>query len=183
MKAELLINKEALKKATERLEGIPNGIETALRLSFNRALSEGRTAGTREVTKAYTVKAKNVRPTFAMHKATKSDLNAELLSTGKRLSLDTFTHRPQADTTGAKRKEVRVSIRKGSLKPVNQGFVHRAMIFQRLGKTRLPVQKQFGPAVPAMLDHEAVSDVVVETLGKSVDKRLAHETKRLLDQP
>ena len=182
MKTEVIIEKNALETATRRLEGIPNGINTAVMRAFNRALQEGRTAATREVAKQYTLRAKDVRPSFAMHRASTSSLNAELVSRGERLPLETFAHRPRTDTTGRDRKEIRVAVRRGGLKPVGQAFVHKGQILQRLGPTRLPVQKKFGPAVPSMLDDEKVADMVVETLGNSVDKRLAHETMRLLDK-
>ena len=181
MKAELRVEKNALETAAQRLEGIPDGINTAVMRSFNRALSEGRTAATREVAKQYTLKAKDVRPSFAMHQASRSSLNAELVSRGARLPLETFAHRPRTDTTGNKRKEIRVSVRRGALKPLGQAFVYRGQILQRLGSTRLPVQKKFGPAIPSMLEDNQVADVVVETLSKSVDKRLEHETIRLLN--
>lgn len=182
MKTELKVDKNALETAARRLEGIPDGLNTALMRSFNRALSEGRTAATREVAKQYTLRAKDVRPSFAMQRASKGDLNASLVSRGSRLPLETFAHRPRSDTTGNRRKEIRVGVRRGSLKPVGQAFVHQGQILQRLGSTRLPVQKKFGPAIPTMLEDDQVADLVVETLSKSVDKRLEHETIRMLNK-
>ena len=182
MKTELRVDKNALETAAQRLEGIPNGMNTALMRSFNRALLEGRTAATRAVAKQYTLRAKDVRPSFRMMRASHSDVSASLVSRGTRLPLETFAHRPRTDTTGNKRKEIRVSVRRGALKPLGQAFVHRGQILQRLGSTRLPVQKKFGPAIPSMLEDDQVADVVVETLSKSVDKRLEHETIRMLNK-
>lgn len=173
--------KDSIERAAELLEGVPNGFQTALSRAFNRALQEGRTAGVRAVMKEYTVKARDVRPTFKMQKASKSNLDAELLSRGSNLELNRFSHRPQTDTTGNKRREVRVGVKKGGLKPLGQAFVHKGRIFQRLGAARLPVQLKFSNSVPVMLDNDEVVDKVVETMSKSVDKRLEHETERLLN--
>jgi hypothetical protein len=173
--------KNAVERASKLLEGIPGGMQKAMTRALNRALQEGRTAGTREVTRRYTVKAKEVRPTFKMHKASNSNLEAELSSTGQKLPLSSFTHRPNADTTGANRKQIRVGVKKGGLKPLGQGFMWRGKVMQRLGQTRLPVEQKYGPAVPSMLDNEEIVDKVVDTMGNAVDKRLDHETNRILE--
>lgn len=181
MSVNVKTNKNAIEKAVKYLAGVPGGFETAMMRAFNRALQEGRTAAVRETTKQYTVRAKDIRPTFKMHHASKSNLEAGLSSKGGRLPLSTFSHRPTTDTTGAKRKQVRVSVKKGGLKPLGQAFVHNGRILQRLGPTSYPVQQKFGPAVPTMLDNDEVVDKVVETMGNSVDKRLEHETIRILN--
>lgn len=174
---------KAIDKAKEALSEIPGGVETAMMRAFNRALQQGRTAATRAVTRSYTVKAKEVRPTFKMYKANRRDLNAELLSRGRNLPLSAYAHKPRKDTTGNARKQVRVSIKKdGGFKPLGQAFVHQGRIFKRLGASRLPIEQQFGPSVPGALGNEKVIGIVSETMGASVEKRLEHETQRLLDK-
>lgn len=174
---------KAIDKAKDALSEIPGGVETAMMRAFNRALTQGRTAGTRAVTGSHTVKAKTVRPTFKMYKASRQNLYAELVSRGKNLPLTSFTYRPKTDTTGSKRKQVRVQVKKTSgLKPLDRAFVFKGKIFQRLGARRLPIYPAFGPAVPGMLNNEKVIKAVHETMGESVEKRLDHETKRLLEK-
>lgn len=182
MRVNVETEQSAFDRASKMLEGIPGGVEQAMMRAQNRALQEGRTAGTREVTKTYSVKAKDVRSTFAMHRASKSDLNAELVSRGKRLPLSIFAHTPRQDTTGANRKQVRVGVLQGGLKPLGQAFIHKGMVMQRLYAHRLPVQQKFGPSIPSMLDNEQVVDKVVDTMQKAVDKRLEHETNRILNE-
>lgn len=180
-----MINVETEKNAFERAEkllaGIPGGIEKATSRALNRALQEGRTAGTREATRRYTVKAKDVRPTFKMHKASGSNLEAELSSNGRSLPLSAFAHKPNSDTTGARRKQVRVGVKKGGLKPLGQGFIWQGRVMQRLGKSSYPIEQKYGLAVPVILNNEEIVDKVVETMGEAVDKRLEHETQRILD--
>ena len=175
------VEKNSIEKAKNLLSGIPNGFEKAMVRSLNRALQEGRTAGTREASRRYTVKAKEIRPTFKMHRASGSNLEAELSSKGGNLPLSSFAHRPNTDTTGANRKQVRVGVKKGGLKPLGQGFIWKGQVMQRLGKTSYPIQQKYGPAVPVILNNDEIVDKVVETMGEAVDKRLEHETQRILE--
>lgn len=181
MKINIETEKNAVKRASKLLEGIPDGMQKAMTRALNRALQEGRTAATREVTRRYTVKAKEVRPTFKMHKANKSNLEADLTSTGTNLPLSSFSHRPNTDTTGANRKQIRVGVKKGGLKRLGQGFIWKGRVMQRVGQTRLPVEQKYGPAVPVILNNDEIVDSVTETMGASVDKRLEHETNRILN--
>ena len=181
MKITVETEKNAVERANELLDGIPGGMQKAMSRALNRALQEGRTSATREVTRRYTVKAKEVRPTFKMHKASNSNLEADLSSTGANLPLSSFAHRPNADTTGARRKQIRVGVKKGGLKPLGQGFMWKGRVMQRIGQSRLPVEQKYGPAVPVILNNEEIVDNVTETMGAAVNKRLEHETNRILN--
>ena len=182
MRTHLTIDEKALQKAERALETIPGGMELALMRAYNRALTEGRTAGTRAVRAHYTLKARDVRETFVMHKAKRSSLEAELTSTGRHLPLSMYAHRPGRDTTGKNRQPVRVGVKKGGLKPLGQAFIHQGRVMQRLGASRLPVEHKYGPAVPLLVGNDEVAQTVVDTLSNAVDKRLSHETRRLLDK-
>ena len=170
----------ALERAAELLAGVPNGIQRALVSSFNRALLEGRTAGTRQAVGLYTLKSGIMRKTMAMHRANKNNLNAELVSRGRRLPMRYYAHKPGRDTTGSKRQQVSVAVRKGSLKPVGQGFIYNGMVMQRVGSSRLPVTQLYSLSVPNILDNEQVVDAIQDRMRQAVHKRLAHETERLL---
>ena len=172
---------DSLKKAQVLLLHIPNGMAIATSRAFNRSLQQGRTAATREVGKRYTVRQKDVRPTFKMRRANKSNMEAELLSTGKRLPLTKFSYKPKQDTTGSNRKQVRVGVKKGGLKPLGASFVWNGKIMQRLGKESYPIQQKFGAAVPVMMNNNEITDRVTETMTQSVIRRLDHETQRLLE--
>ena len=172
---------DSLKKAEVLLLHITNGMDIATSRAFNRAMEQGRTAITREIGKRYTVRQKDVRATFEIHRASRWDLEAELLSTGKRLPLTKFSYRPKQDTTGSNRKQVRVGVRKGGLKPLGASFVWNGKIMQRLGKESYPIQQMFGAAVPVMMNNKEITDRVTETMTQSVIRRLDHETQRLLE--
>lgn len=174
------VDKGAFARAERLLAGVPNGVQQALVSSLNRALQEGRTTGTREATKRYTLKAGIVRKTMAMHRASKGKFNAELVSRGRRLPLKYYAHKPGHDTTGANRKQVTVGVRKGALKPIGQGFIYRGMVMQRLGETRLPIEQMYSLAVPNILNNDEIVDAVQDKMAESVEKRLTHETDRIL---
>ncbi len=178
---------KALEKARDLLVDVPKGMETALMRAYNRALITGRKVASKAITKEYTVKAKDAKSTFSMKKAKRSDLNAELASKGKNLPLSAFAYRPKRDTTGKKRKDVRVSVKKdGGFKSMGQAFVHDGRIFKRLDSARAPMRKplemQFGPSVPGALQNEKVRDEVMMALSDTTEKRIEHETKRLLEK-
>lgn len=167
--------------AQRRLVDIPQGAEAAAARAFNRALIAGRTAATREITRRYTVKAKDVRRTFALKKASRTHLDAELISTGKALPLRAFSHNPTADTTGAKRKPIRVTIKAGEAYSLVRAFVWRGNIFERLGEKRLPIRKMSGPSVPSMLGNRDIVEEVQEVMNDTAAKRLEHELRRLAE--
>lgn len=175
------VKADGLEKAAKLLEGIPGGFEDAYRLSLNRALTAGRAAAVKEARARYTVSAKDIRQTIAFDRATKTKLDAGFVSRGARLKLSAYTHRPTTDTTGANRKPVRVTMQKGKTFTVGKGFIHKKQIFARVGETSYPVQMQFGQAVPRILDDDQIVEKVNQTMHDTVEKRLEHETLRILE--
>lgn len=174
-------HEKSIRLAGDLLRDIPKGAEAAAARAFNRALEAGRAAAVREVTKRYTVKAKDVRPTFSMKKASKSNLNAELVSRGIALPLRAFEHKPTTDTTGKRRKPVRVTITSGKTSVFTTSFVWNRNIFGRLGDKRLPIYKMVGSSVPGMLGSDEISDDVQNVMAEAAEKRLAHELNRLAE--
>lgn len=173
---------EGLSEASKLLAHLPNGIETALSRSLNRAMTEGRTVAIESVTDEYTIKPREVRSTFSVRRASRRHLQASLTSRGESVPLSKYAHHPKADTTGKKRREVKVGVRKSAMKPLAQGFIHDGFVLQREGRTSYPIRVAYGPAVPVAMANETVSDEVLETMEASVAKRLEHETLRLLNR-
>lgn len=174
-----IVTKE-FEQAQKLLAHLPGGIETAFYRSLNRAMTEGRTVAIESVTDEYTLKARDVRGTFSIGRATRRNLQANLTSRGGSVLLSQYAHRPQTDTTGKKRREVKVAVRRGAMKPLARGFIHDGFVLQREGRKRYPIRVGYGPAVPVALSHDGVTDEVMQTMEASVVKRLEHETMRLL---
>ena len=175
-----------LDSAERLLADIPGAIEKAASLAFNRAVMQGRTAATREATAKYTAKAKTIRPTFKMKKASKNRLDAALISAGDAIPLKEFSVKPSTDTTGKNRKQLSVSVRKDTgSKAFNRAFISAKKggnVFEREGKSRLPIKKLYGPAVPSMLGNAEVSEEVQDFMAEVAAKRLDHEVKRILEK-
>lgn len=173
---------QSVQKAERLLAGIPGGIEKAMYRSMNRALQEGRTVATREAVKLYTVKSREIRSTMKISRANSSNLDAELISMGANLPLSKYSHKPKTDTTGAKRKQIRVGVKKsGGLKSLGQGFIWNGKVMQRVGNSRLPVVQKYGPAVPSILDNPQIVEAVTEKMADSMIRRMEHETLWLLE--
>lgn len=181
MKIRLEKNESDMQKATRLLSGCSEAIPSVFSNAMNRAAEQGRTAAIRCVTKEYTVKARTVRETMRIKKASKEDLSTELTSRGARLPLRDFRHSPASgDTTGSNRKQIRVAVKRGGMKPLENAFIYRGRIFQRLGSARLPVEQKFSNAVPVMLNNDAVVNEVTETMESAMGRRLDYEVKRTL---
>lgn len=182
MKIRLEKNENEMQKVTRLLSGCSEAIPSVFSNAMNRAAEQGRTAAIRCVTKEYTVKARTVRETMRIKRANKDDLNTELTSRGARLPLRDFKHSPSSgDTTGSNRKQIRVAVKRGGLKPEN-AFIYRGRIFQRLGAARLPVEQKFSNAVPVMLNNDTVVNEVTETMESAMSRRLDYEVKRTLQK-
>lgn len=169
-----------IERARIYLIGIPRGVERAVMHSFNRAASAGKKAGAKAVSARYTVPPKRVKKAFRTIRANTKNLEATLESRDRRLALHTFRHNPKTDTTGARRRQVRVAVKRGSTKPIGQGFIHEGKIFQRVGKSSYPIQFLHGLAVPVMLNNSEVVNAVQDTMMGKAKERLDHEVSRLL---
>lgn len=169
-----------IERAANYLYGIPFGVERAMYSAFNRAAYAGRTAGVRALRMEYTVPYKTVLESMAIKKADRKNLTATVTSKGSNLRLSEFRHKPTTDTTGGRRAQVRVSVRKGSDKPIGQGFIHKGNVKQRVGKTRYPVKPLYGPAVPVMMNNPDVVNAMQNAMIETAVKRLDHETGRIL---
>lgn len=172
-----------IEKASRYLAGIPEGTERALLNAMRRAMTEARTAGTRKVREVYAIPYRDVLQSFCMTKRpSRSDLSGELTSRGKSLMINKFRFRPTHDTTGSRRKLVRVSVkREGGLKPLGQAFVHEGKVFQRVGRPSYPIKPVYAISIPQLLGNKDVVEVVEKTLMGATEKRLDHEIYRLLN--
>ena len=173
---------KGLDRAKRLLAHIPSGAERAMASAMNRAMLEGRTVGVDAVYKEHTLLKRDIRATFSTKKATRRRLQASLTSSAGPMPLSKYAHQPMSDTTGKNRMEVRVGVRRGSLKPVERGFIHEGQVRQRVGASRYPIKVKYGPPVPLLVDDEDVADEVLKTMEESVEKRLEHETLRLLNR-
>lgn len=172
----------AVDAAQKLLESIPKGYGRAASRALNRAATSGRAAGVATIRKTYTVKASAVRNAIGIKKATVSDLESIVYAKGPVIPLGGFKIKPTTDTTGARRKQVRVSVKKGGVKPLGDAFIYKGKVLRRLGTARLPVQELYGPSVAGMADSQVVHDNITDVMRDTFLKRLDHETDYILNQ-
>ncbi len=163
------------------LKKIPGGVQKALYASMGRALSHSKTVIGKEIRKEYTVKARTARQAISAKRSKKAgSIAAEICVKGRNLLAGEFLLRPKTDTTGSKRKVVRLGIRKTGTRYVDRGFVSKGTLMQRKGKSSYPIEPVFGPSVPGMAANEHVVEAVQSDFKETFEKRMDHEVSRIL---
>ena len=174
------MSSDAFGRAERALKNIPGGLWRAVYSAMGRTLSHGKTALRREIQKEYTVEAATVRKALSSRRVKSSDLvQAQICVKSTNLLASQFSLQPQTDTTGTKRAEVRLGIRKSSSRRIERGFVSKGVAFKRKGSASYPIEPVFGPAVPGLVDDDMIDTVRSDAKG-TFEKRLDHEVKRIL---
>lgn len=193
---------DAVKKAQAVLSGVEGGIEKAVMRSMNRALSSGKTALVKGVKSTYEVNDEPVRDAVKVRRASVTRLAGSIDVKGKALSARHFAHDPAGkDTTGSSRKTVRIAIKKGKTSALKTGFIwdggwgteKHAIYLRSGGKVRATkgrhagkkymvdkLKTMTGPSVPQMAGNEEVSEAVEKRVQEIFERRLTHETNRIL---
>jgi len=169
---------EQCDRAVRLLAHLPGAAQQAMARAMNRALLGARTAATKQTRAQYRIKASAIKATMRLERATRTRLQASVVSRGKRISLFAFGTKPnQPGTGGPGKPQLRVGVKRaGGRKPVRSAFVARAgWVARRKGKKRFPLESLFGPAVPQMLGNEEVLAEVEAVAQQRLDARLDHE--------
>lgn len=174
-------HRDVLKRVAESLQGIPSGFEIAVSRAMNRAVLAGRTVGIATIREEYALKASTVRQHFVIEKAHRNSTEATIAVRGSMLPLSQFETRPRSDTTGAKRKPVRVVVsKKRGVQTLKDSFIYKGRILKRLGKSSTPVKSAYGPAIPLLASNSAIQENIMNTMDKVFVERLDHEVLYLL---
>lgn len=74
---------------------------------------------------------------------------------------------------------VHTSVKRGSGGTINRAFVTgyfgRLGVFERVGKSRFPIEGKYGPSTAHMMQDEQVSEQMADTMEEVFDKRIEHE--------
>lgn len=175
--AFITLDEKALKQAKALLKEMPNATPKAVVRAMNRTIQSVRTEASRQVRASYTVKANDFKQHVKIKKATPKDLEAQFSGTSLKqtMSLSHFKIQPRTDTTGNKRRPVKVTIKKGSPFKVEKGFVWNGNVYQREGRDRLPIKVMSGPTVPRMLNNDEIIQKLRVKAQETFIKRLEHE--------
>lgn len=175
---------EQIEKAERMLEHIPGAAPKAMARALNRAAESAKTEAGRKVRESYYVKSSDVSSTIKIYKASETDLNALVISRGNLMPLMKFRVTPRKPTPNRK-KPIVARVKRGSGGPIKHAFVARMNsghigVFTRAGKQRIPINENYGPSIPEMLNSESVSAWVEQKATETLDKRLDHEISRIL---
>lgn len=179
------VSTTAINEARKTLENIPNGIERATTSAINKTARGVRTDVVTEIRQDYAIKAKDIRNTLTLTKASKRSLSAVVKSVGSPISLAKFNIRPgRIQRKGSNNKPIRVQVKKGGGGPLRGAFLaqfssgHMAVV-ERKGRARYPIRELYGPPVPKMLKNKGVLDKLNVKAKARMDKNFSHEIARI----
>lgn len=172
------IDARDIDKAMKLLEKVPNAVEQAAATALNRAVIAGRTAVSKGVRERYTIQASNIKGQVRIKRAVKSDLEAAVIISGAPIDLTNFRVR-------ISRRGVYAQVKKGGGGVLSRSFfmaVGKAGLYHRSSRSRLPIQREFGPSVPQMTGESHVSQDVQERMHEVFQTRFEHEAIRRLEE-
>ena len=160
----------AINTALAALSG--KSLHIAVQRAAKRAATHAKTVGSKKVRKVYTVKASAIRTAGKI----------EQLPNGAMLTI--FGARMPVDKNyQAKRKKqgVFVAVEKGRGKIVGKSFEWKDHFFKRTYRSRLPIERIIGPAVPQLFENAGVQNEVQTAAMGKYEERLRHEVGRILE--
>lgn len=152
--------------------------------AINRTLTHMRAEISKAVRSRYTAKAKDIKGTFKLKKATPARLTGEVWSQGRPLPLAKFKI-----SSRSKSRPLKVAVLKsGGAKPVKGLFINPSSsgkysgFLYRYRKTRYPLRIPYGPSVPQMVGNEQVLPRIVEGSQTYLKARFLHEIEYRLSR-
>ena len=171
-----------IEKARLALSRLGDLVRPAIARAINRSVQGVSTDGGQMARQAYNVRSGDVKKTFALSRASASDLFGAAVSKGRVLSLRAFSPTPGP---GKRRPAVGLSVvvkREGGRSRIAGSFWGRLgstqSVLRRKGAARFPVEKLFGPSVPQMLGNKDVLDRMQEKAAERFGTNLDHEINR-----
>lgn len=192
---DITIDTRQIERLTIELRGFENKVGIATYHALQRTIEQTITQVGRIVPKAYAIKAKEVKDSFAggIKRPSLSDLTASITSKGHTLSLAHFPFTPKA-SGGKRRAKVAVMIKKGEGKKVvntsplpfvattgaRSADLTQFNVFRREGRARLPIHVLRTLSIPQMITAENVGDQIQEFASAKLNERLDHEIVRAM---
>lgn len=177
------IDEKRIREIQKQLGDVQGKAPAALSRAMNRAVTATATSVSKEIRKKYHVKAGDVKDATTRNRSSPSNLSASVRISGGPIGLDKFKVSPK--TVNPRRKsQLKISVRKdkgaGTVSGAFNAHINGVKVMKRTGKSRLPIERLFGPAIPQMAKNEEVSLVAGKRGGIVFEERLRHEIGRLL---
>lgn len=176
------VDKADLRRVYSALGKIGNDAPKVICRGINKTASSSKTQLSDRARAVYTVKSGKFKGNMNIHKATYSQLEAEVQAKGKPLSITSF--KTTAPKSGAK-----ANIIKGNgLKALNMGGIKafkgegklNGQIYQRRSKARFPLKKLSSNSVPVMIGNEKVYDKLEPKIKQMLYKNIEAQIKFLV---
>ncbi|MHB0998210.1 MAG: phage tail protein [Armatimonadota bacterium] len=177
-------NKKQVDRALNELAHIKAGAPRAMASALNKTVTGVRTDTVKMLTQTYTVKQKDIKKSITIgRKASLANLQAVVAGNYNAISLINFKVRPKSVTKRRPKKGVTTEVKRGETASIPHAFIAplggKPQVTTRVGKSRLPIKKRFGPAVPGMMNNNKVADTVMKLAGDRLEKNLNHEISRI----
>lgn len=183
MRVVIDVDERSIRETQQRLGDFERRAPSAISNALNRGMANVNTNIKREVRKEYHIRAGDVNATLTKIRASRGSLSAGVLSKGHLIGLDKFKISPK--TVNPKRKTpITAAVKKSGGGKLGSAFpadINGMKIFRRSGKSRLPINRLFGPSVPQMLDNEGMVHEIERQGQETFEKRLDHEINRILE--
>lgn len=173
---------DKLARANALLAGIPNGVRNATYNALTRAGDAAKTKAGQYAAAEYTItKSKfmsHVKTKLHFHYSMGSEMSAEVEFVGTVIPLIEFK------TRYAKNGGITTSVKRGGGGTLSHAFFARSdglHIFERVGTSRLPIEKKYGPSTAHMMQNDKVIRRMDETIRETFAKRMDHEIVRILN--
>lgn len=180
---EIDMEHDQLEKAFLMLNGVKNGVPTALYRAMNRSLITAKSETSKEIRKRYNIKAGDVKnkANTKITKASRDTLLSSVTYSGRVIPLKNFSVKDAKSRT----EMIKVAVKKGPKKPIPHAFVadlgkHGPGVFQRQTSRRNSSKQLYGPSIAHMVEEENVIEGIATKTKEMLDKRLDHEINAIL---
>ena len=175
VKFEILDASNATQRYANALAGIPGGLEKAQWDAMKRAGQKGRTQAGRLAAARYQIGAGQFKSHVAIKVQGEGTAYLRIIFAGTVIPLREFKVRSSANGVYARAKQGGGTI--------SRAFIDYMMggVFERVGKSRLPIEQKYGPAAPQMMDDDEVKSEMDELIQTTYEQRMEHEVERLLN--
>lgn len=177
-------NANTVERANKLLAGIPGGIYKASYAALRRAGDQAKTKAGQFAAAEYTINKgdfmRNVTSKTSITGDSGGVASLRIMYAGNVLPLLTFN--TKYSRNGMVQTQVK---RSGGTAVLDHAFAEKVFgpvaVFERVGKSRFPVQQLFGPSTAHMMQNKQVVEKMDETIQDAFSKRMEHEITRLLN--
>ena len=173
---------KVLDRAAKVLAGIPGGLEKAMQSAATRSGNTAKTKAGQFAAEEYTIS----KGTFMSNTDNRSNISVGGGSVTMTLSYaGGVLPLLQFNTKFSKGGYVQTQVkRSGSATILQHAFAANfgsIGIYERLGKSRFPIEGKYGPSTAHMMQNEKVVEQMDETISETFEKRMDHEISRILN--